>query len=33
VHRYTPEAWGFDRSQLRRRLAPYIETFGVALED
>ncbi len=33
VHRYTPEEWGFDRAELRRRLAPYIEAFGVALED
>lgn len=33
VHRYTPEEWGFDAAELRARLAPYIEHFGVELED
>ena len=31
-HRYSPEEWGFETAALRRRLAPYIEYFGVALE-
>jgi hypothetical protein len=31
-HRYSPEEWGFETSALRKRLAPYIEYFGVALE-
>jgi hypothetical protein len=33
THRYTPEDWGFDAATLRRELAPYIERFGVALEE
>jgi hypothetical protein len=33
VHRYTPEEWGFDRAELHARLAPYIDHFGVELED
>ncbi|UCE87236.1 MAG: sulfotransferase [Deltaproteobacteria bacterium] len=33
VHRYTAGEWGFDAAELRDRLAPYIERFGVALED
>ncbi|MFK7897622.1 MAG: sulfotransferase [Myxococcota bacterium] len=33
VHRYTPEEWGFTATELRTGLAPYIEGFGVALED
>lgn len=33
IHRYTPEEWGFDRAELHARLAPYIEHFGVELED
>jgi hypothetical protein len=32
VHRYTPEEWGFTAASLRENLAPYIDTFGVALE-
>ncbi len=32
VHRYTPEEWGFTAASLRENLAPYIESFGVALE-
>jgi hypothetical protein len=31
-HRYSPEEWGFETAALRKRLAPYIEYFGVALE-
>jgi hypothetical protein len=33
VHKYTPEEWGFSKSALRAQLAPYIEAFGVELED
>jgi hypothetical protein len=33
VHQYTPEEWGFTKQELREGLAPYIEGFGVALED
>lgn len=32
VHQYTPEEWGFSAAELRQRLAPYIEYFGVELE-
>jgi hypothetical protein len=28
-HRYTPEQFGLDADQLRRRFAPYIEKYGV----
>jgi hypothetical protein len=31
-HRYSPEEWGFDAAELRRKLAPYVAYFGVALE-
>lgn len=33
THRYAPEDWGFTAESLRASLAPYIEHFGVALED
>jgi hypothetical protein len=33
VHRYAPEDWGFTAESLRASLAPYIEHFGVALEE
>jgi hypothetical protein len=33
THRYTPEEWGFTAAGLRRALAPYIEHFGITLED
>jgi hypothetical protein len=33
VHRYGAEEWGFEVPALREQLAPYIEYFGVALED
>ena len=33
THKYTPEEWGFQKDDLRKRMQPYIETFGVALED
>ncbi|MCG8591307.1 MAG: sulfotransferase [Proteobacteria bacterium] len=33
VHSYTAEEWGFDTHALRERLAPYLDHFGVALED
>ncbi len=33
VHKYTPEEWGFSKSALRAQLAPYIEAYGVELED
>jgi hypothetical protein len=33
THRYTAEEWGFDAADLRRRLAPYVEHYGVALEE
>ena len=32
-HRYTPEEWGFTAAELHEQLAPYIEHFGVALEE
>jgi hypothetical protein len=33
THRYAPEDWGFTAPSLRKDLAPYIEHFGVVLED
>lgn len=33
THRYAPEDWGFTAASLRTALAPYIEHFGVALEE
>ena len=33
AHRYTAEDWGFDVQSLRETLAPYIEAFGVELEE
>ena len=33
VHRYQPEDWGFTAAGLRSELAPYIDHYGVALED
>ena len=33
VHRYLPEEWGFDRHELHQRMKPYIDRFGVALEE
>ena len=33
VHKYAPEDWGFTKQELREGLAPYIEAFGVTLED
>jgi hypothetical protein len=33
THRYAPEDWGFTAQSLRMSLAPYIEHFGVSLED
>ncbi len=33
THLYSPEDWGFTAASLRAGLAPYIEYFGVALED
>ena len=33
VHRYEAEDWGFDAAELRERLRPYIEHFGIALEE
>jgi hypothetical protein len=32
THRYTAEEWGFEPDELRRRLSPYIDHYGVALE-
>ncbi|MBW2396721.1 MAG: sulfotransferase, partial [Deltaproteobacteria bacterium] len=32
MHKYTAEEWGFDADDLRQRLAPYIDHFGVSLE-
>ena len=31
-HRYSPEEWGFDAAELRERLKPYTDHYGVALE-
>ncbi len=33
VHRYTAEEWGFREASLRSQLRPYIEAFGVELEE
>jgi hypothetical protein len=33
THHYTPEEWGFTAGGLRRALSPYVEHFGIALED
>jgi hypothetical protein len=33
THRYSPEEWGFEAGALRAHLAPYIERFGVELEE
>jgi hypothetical protein len=33
THRYAPEDWGFTAQTLREHLRPYIEYFGVALEE
>ncbi|MBY0401068.1 sulfotransferase, partial [Myxococcota bacterium] len=33
VHRYTPEEWGFTVAELRSALAPYVERFGIELEN
>jgi hypothetical protein len=33
THRYTAEEWGFDAADLRRRLRPYVEHYGVELEE
>ena len=32
VHRYTPEEWGFDPAEVRARLAPYTDHYGIELE-
>lgn len=32
THRYTAEEWGYDANDVRERLAPYIDYFGIALE-
>ena len=32
VHRYTPEEWGFEAAELRRRLAPYTDHYGIEIE-
>ncbi len=32
-HRYSPEEWGFDPAQLREKMRPYTDHYGVALED
>ena len=31
-HRYSPEEWGFDPVQLRERMRPYTDHYGIALE-
>lgn len=33
THHYAPEDWGFTAASLRAGLAPYVEHFGVALEE
>jgi hypothetical protein len=33
THRYSAEEWGFETAALRARLAPYVDCFGVELED
>jgi hypothetical protein len=33
THRYTADEWGFDAAALRAHLAPYVDHFGVELED
>ncbi|MAE93625.1 MAG: hypothetical protein CL910_03095 [Deltaproteobacteria bacterium] len=32
-HKYSPEEWGFDPAELRERMLPYTDYYGVALED
>jgi|GEM_PF-297294 len=32
IHRYTPEEWGFAPAELRERLRPYTDHYGIALE-
>lgn len=32
-HRYEPEDWGYTKDELRRATRPYVEAYGVALED
>ena len=31
-HKYSPEEWGFDPAQLRQKMLPYTDHYGVALE-
>ena len=31
-HKYSPEEWGFDSVQLRERMLPYTDYYGVTLE-
>jgi hypothetical protein len=31
-HRYSPEEWGFDPAKLRKKMRPYTDYYGVALE-
>jgi GrpB-like predicted nucleotidyltransferase (UPF0157 family) len=33
THQYAPEDWGFTAASLREDLRPYVDHFGVALED
>jgi len=33
VHKYRAADWGFDAEALRGRLSPYIDHFGVTLEE
>lgn len=32
THSYSPEQWGFDAAEIRKRTTPYTEYYGVALE-
>jgi hypothetical protein len=31
-HKYTAEEWGFDPVKLRKKMLPYTEYYGIALE-
>jgi hypothetical protein len=32
-HKYSAEEWGFDRAQLREKMRPYTDYYGIALEE
>ncbi len=32
-HRYEPEDWGYTKDEIRPRTRPYVDAYGVVLED